>query len=292
MYVMTIDQRGSSTDADRVPGLLAELRTLSTAGRFERSVGDEVQGVVERPDEVVEIALHALRSGRWYVGIGVGQVDLPLPASPREGSGAAFVAARLAVDRAKAAASHVAVAVVAGVVPASVRRTDAAPSAAPPEADGSALEGSALDGPAPDGPAGAPAGARACANAEAVLRLIGRLVQDRTAAQWKVVDALRSVQHGHAGTHGTQKIAARKLGITEQSVSRALLRSGWQEEWAARPAAEMLLALAHGLITGTGGLKIPDARNPGPRSPRARGADALNADALNADAQNGTEGDR
>ncbi|QCB98319.1 MarR family transcriptional regulator [Arthrobacter sp. PAMC25564] len=224
MYVMTIDQRGSTADVDRVPALLAELGTLSTAGRFERSVGDEVQGVVERPDEVVEIALHALRSGRWYVGIGVGAVDLPLPASPREGSGPAFVAARLAVDRAKAAAAHVPLSVVSGTLPTR--------NAAPP-ADGSAAV-SAVS-----------AGTRACANAEAVLRLIGRLVQDRTAAQWKVVDVLRSVQQGHPGTHGTQKMAARKLGITEQSVSRALLRSGWQEEWAARPAAEMLLAFAH-----------------------------------------------
>ena len=224
MYVMTIDQRGSSADVDRVPGLLAELAGLSTAGRFERSVGDEVQGVVERPDEVVEIALHALRSGRWYVGIGVGAVDLPLPASPREGSGPAFVAARVAVENAKSGSAHVPVAVVSG----GLRRGAAAPS-----------------------PAGS-AGARACANAEAVLRLIGRLVQDRTAAQWKVVDVLRSVQHGHSGTHGTQKITARELGITEQSVSRALLRSGWQEEWAARPAAEMLLSFAHGVITGAG----------------------------------------
>jgi hypothetical protein len=255
MYVMTIDQRGSSTDVDRVPGLLAELGALSTAGRFERSVGDEVQGVVERPDEVVEIALQALRSGRWYVGIGVGQVDLPLPASPREGSGPAFVAARLAVDRAKAAASHVPLAVVAAVVPG-------APGGAPGAVPGGARRGDA----APE----ASAGARACANAEAVLRLIGRLVQDRTAAQWKVLDVLRSVQHGHAGTHGTQKIAARKLGITEQSVSRALLRSGWQEEWAARPAAEMLLALAHGLITGTGGWKIPDPQEPDPDRPPGR----------------------
>src|SRR6476661_8161309 len=114
MYVMTIDQRGSTGDIDRVPGLLKGLSALSTAGRFERSVGDEVQGVVERADEVVEIALHALRSGRWYVGIGVGEVDLPLPASPREGSGPAFVAARAAVDRAKAAAAHVPLAVIAG----------------------------------------------------------------------------------------------------------------------------------------------------------------------------------
>jgi hypothetical protein len=40
------------------------------------------------------------------------------------------------------------------------------------------------------------------------------------------------------------------LGISEQSVSRAVLRSGWQEEWAARPAAEMLLATAHRLVLG------------------------------------------
>ena len=227
MYVMTIDQRGSTGDIDRVPGLLEGLSALSTAGRFERSVGDEVQGVVERADEVVEIALHALRSGRWYVGIGVGEVDLPLPASPREGSGPAFVAARSAVDRAKGAAAHVPLAVVAG---RDRRRANAATTAA-------------------DGASGSQ-GARACANAEAVLRLIGRLVQDRTAAQWKVVDVLRSVRHDTHGTHGSQKIAAQKLGITEQSVSRAVLRSGWQEEWAARPAAELLLTLAHDSTEG------------------------------------------
>jgi hypothetical protein len=227
MYVMTIDQRGSTGDVDRVPGLLKELSALSTAGRFERSVGDEVQGVVERADEVVEIALHALRSGRWYVGIGVGEVDLPLPASSREGSGPAFVAARAAVDRAKGAAAHVPLAVVGG----RDRRRANAVSAAADGANGSQ-------------------GAKACANAEAVLRLIGRLVQDRTAAQWKVVDVLRSVRHDTHGTHGTQKIAAQKLAITEQSVSRAVLRSGWQEEWAARPAAELLLTLAHDSIEG------------------------------------------
>ncbi|CAI3795480.1 MarR family transcriptional regulator [Pseudarthrobacter sp. MM222] len=231
MYVMTIDQRGSTTDVDRVPELLTQLSALSSSGRFERSVGDEVQGVLELPAEVVEIALHALRGGRWYVGIGVGAVDRPLPASPREGSGPAFVAARLAVDRAKASAAHVPLA----VVPGGARRGHA-PS---PEASAGRGAGAGEDG------------ARACANAEAVLRLIGRLVQDRTDAQWKVVDVLRTVQHGQSSTHGTQKIAARKLGITEQSVSRALLRSGWQEEWAARPAAEMLLSLANGLITGT-----------------------------------------
>ena len=92
---------------------------------------------------------------------------------------------------------------------------------------------------------------------------------------------LRSVQHGHSGTHGTQKIAAQNLGITEQSVSRALLRSGWQEEWAARPAAEMLLALADGLTVGT---RTP-AGPPGDRGPRTSAG-------LRKPAPARTEGDR
>jgi hypothetical protein len=167
------------------------------------------------------------------VGIGIGPVNEPQPVSPREGSGAAFVAARQAVDRAKAAASHVPVAVVSG----GVRR-------------GAAVTGDAE------------AGARACANAEAVLRLVGRLIRERTEAQWRVVDALRAKNGRDPGRHGQQKQVARELGISEQSVSRAIIRSGWQEEWAARPAVEMLLATAHGLILDASG---PEAPNRGER---------------------------
>ncbi|WP_104137273.1 MarR family transcriptional regulator [Arthrobacter sp. ZGTC131] len=242
MYVMTIDQRGSSTDIDRVPELLDDLRRFTNV-RFERSVGDEVQGVVDDPAAVVEVALHALRSGLWYVGIGVGPVNLPQPASPREGSGTAFVAARRAVDRAKAAASHVPLAVVSG----GVQRGLPAPA-------GGGARGS--------DPGRGDDGVRACANAEAVLRLIGRLVRERTEAQWRVIDALRAKNERDPGRHGLQKQVARELGISDQSVSRAILRSGWQEEWAARPAAEMLLATAHRLIPDT---VSPDASNRGER---------------------------
>lgn len=227
MYVLTIDQRSSSTDVDRVPGFLEELHRICPG--FERSVGDEVQGVLREPRDVVEVSLYALRSGLWYVGIGIGSVNEPQPASPREGSGAAFVAARQAVERAKAAGSHVPVAVVSG----------------------GAGRGAAATGEAE-------AGVRACANAEAVLRLVGRLVQERTEAQWRVVDALRA-RNGHdPGRHGQQKHVARDLGISEQSVSRAIIRSGWQEEWAARPAVEMLLATAHGLVLKTARPEAPD----------------------------------
>jgi hypothetical protein len=219
MYVLTIDQRGSSTDADRVPELIAELAKLTPAA-FERSVGDELQGLIEEPAEAVDVALHALRSGHWYIGIGIGAVMLATGASPREGTGTGFVAARKAVELAKSASGHVPLSVVSG----SIGRTAEVPQHARE-------------------------GALACANAEAVLRLIGRLVQERTAAQWRVVDRLRRLQDG-GGRHGSQKQVAKELGITEQSVSRTVLRSGWQEEWAARPAAAMLLAHAHSQIEG------------------------------------------
>ncbi|MGO4188395.1 MarR family transcriptional regulator [Pseudarthrobacter sp. TAF60_1] len=214
MYVLTIDQRGSTTDVDRVPGLIDALRSL-TPDPFERSVGDELQGVVERAADVVDIALHALRDGHWYVGIGIGAVQLLPGGSPREGSGSGFVAARKAVEIAKGAAAQVPL----SVVPGSIGR-------------GRGLPPSAGEG------------ATSSANAEAVLRLIGRVVQQRTPAQWRVADRLRA--HGGGDIrHGSQKRVAQELGISEQSVSRAVLRSGWQEEWAARPAAAMLLEYAH-----------------------------------------------
>ncbi|HEV7167663.1 MAG TPA: hypothetical protein VGN49_06790, partial [Micrococcaceae bacterium] len=94
MFVLTMDQRGSQQGADRVPELLAMLHDAPWVLPFERSVGDEVQGVMSDANAVVEVALRVLRTGQWYVGIGVGEVKQPLPASPREASGPAFVAAR------------------------------------------------------------------------------------------------------------------------------------------------------------------------------------------------------
>ncbi|MFF1254037.1 MarR family transcriptional regulator [Pseudarthrobacter sp. NPDC058329] len=217
MYVLTIDQRGSSSDVDRVPDLISALQDVTPAA-FERSVGDELQGVVEHAPEVVDIALQALRSGYWYVGIGIGNVQLASGQSPREGSGSGFVAARKAVELAKTAAGQVPLSVVSGTM-----------------------------GRGRDIPPHAKEGANATANAQAVLRLMGRIVQQRTEAQWRVVDRLRAFQSGE-GRHGSQKHVAHELGITEQSVSRAVLRSGWQEEWAARPAAAMLLDYAHSHI--------------------------------------------
>lgn len=111
MFVVDLDQRGSRRGTDQVPALLDRLRDVPALRAFERTVGDEVQGVLDDPDDVVRLVLGVLRAGGWSVGVGAGPVDEPLPASPREGSGAAFVLAREAVEAAKSRARPVSLAV-------------------------------------------------------------------------------------------------------------------------------------------------------------------------------------
>ena len=102
MFVITADQRGSRTTSDRVPHLLTQLPQLpGTLLPFERTVGDEVQAVLDEADSVTELVLQLLRIGGWSVGIGAGAVQQPLPASTREAAGPAFIAAREAVEAAK-----------------------------------------------------------------------------------------------------------------------------------------------------------------------------------------------
>ena len=152
---MTVDQDASTRRGDLVPGLLDRLEDV-LAGEpgvvrgFERTVGDEVQGVLEDASTVVTAALEMLRLGGWAVGIGVGPADLPLPVTSRAASGPVFVRARAAVERARGRGSAVPLAVDAG-----------------------------------DGPGAAPA-----AEAEAVLRLLGGVVGRRSPAGWEVVDLL------------------------------------------------------------------------------------------------------
>ncbi|MCE5291074.1 MAG: hypothetical protein LLG14_17820 [Nocardiaceae bacterium] len=109
MFVMTIDQRRSRRDVDRVDTVLEALATYETFRPFERTAGDEVQGVVAAPEIVIDVAVALIEDGHWSVGIGVGPVEVPLPAVTRAGRGVAFEAARAAVTRAKSAAGGVAI---------------------------------------------------------------------------------------------------------------------------------------------------------------------------------------
>lgn len=195
MFVVTIDQRGSRIRGDKVPELLGLLASIETVLPFERSVGDEIQGVIRDPDAVVEAVARVLRERDWYIGIGLGQMDLPLPKNSREASGNAFVAAREAVDAAKKTGER---------VPLCVKTPLAA-------------------------------AAEWAAAAEAVLVLAGDVIRRRSEAEWRVLDALA------AAPDASQKEVARKLGISPQAVSKAIVRAGRHEVRQGRDAAALLL---------------------------------------------------
>jgi hypothetical protein len=119
VWVLTIDQVDSRRVGDQVEAFLAHLGALADPRRlppgavraFERTVGDEVQGVLDDAPLVVDVALAVLRRGGWSVGVGAGDVRTPLPASARAAEGPAFVLAREAVEAAKSRASAVPIAV-------------------------------------------------------------------------------------------------------------------------------------------------------------------------------------
>lgn len=104
MFVLTIDQRRSRADEDRVPLLLAQLEPIPVASPFVRTAGDEVQGVITDPEGVVVIIDKLLRSGKWRCGIGAGAGELffakDAPDS-RSGRVDAFVLAREALESVK-----------------------------------------------------------------------------------------------------------------------------------------------------------------------------------------------
>mgnify|MGYP001033806322 FL=1 len=75
------------------------------------------------------------------------------------------------------------------------------------------------------------------ADAEAVLRLVGWMIRRRNRGQWETVRALRE------DPGATQAQLAQQLGVTQQTVSRAMKTSGWREESAAHPLAVRLLSM-------------------------------------------------
>ncbi len=100
--VVTADQQASRQHPDGVPAALAALSGLGLDQGvllgFERTVGDEIQGVCGRPEAVVDVVLRLTRLGGWRIGVGIGAAELPLPESTRQARGPAFVAARDAVE--------------------------------------------------------------------------------------------------------------------------------------------------------------------------------------------------
>ena len=216
MIVLTVDQRGSTHADDRVPAVLEQLGEWAhdRAGLvvpFERTVGDEIQGVVAGTDAgaqlAVDLTLELLRDQGWSVGVGVGLVELPLPKVSRNGRGPAFYRARDAVERAKTRARGASVAV-------------------------EGAEGQT--------------GAKRATEVESLLRLLGAVRARRTSQGWEVVDVLSGLDD----KPGRQKVAAHLLKVSEQAVSQRIRAALWQEEDAVRPVVVRLLAELNNLAEG------------------------------------------
>ena len=99
--VLIADQVSSRSAADAVPTALAALSAIPMLLPFERTAGDEIQGLTDDPAAISRTVCKLTRLGDWRIGIGVGSVDLPLPDSTRAARGAAYLAARIAIARAR-----------------------------------------------------------------------------------------------------------------------------------------------------------------------------------------------
>lgn len=176
LAVMTIDQRGSRRDVDRVEDLLTTLVPEQFDGTtfdgwllpFERTAGDEVQGVLTDPALVLELTLRCARARRWSVGIGLGSMRTPIPDSTREASGPAFENARAAVNRAKGT-----------------------------------LEAVAVQGPDP----------AASGYAEAVLRTLATVLRRRSSAGWQAVDL---IAEGRTQTETADILGISKQAVSQR----------------------------------------------------------------------------
>lgn len=270
MIVLTVDQRGSTYAADRVPEILAELADL-TRGRegvvvpFERTVGDEVQGILRGGRAgaglAVDLVLQLLRDQGWSIGIGVGAVDGPLPAVSREARGFAFYRARDAVERAKTRSKGMSVA-VEGPPPGAPDRPaeDGAAEHAAGSTAGSTT-GSTTGSTADDA-----AGADLAGEVEALLRLLAAIRARRTPQGWEVADTLASLPD----RPGRQRIVAQSLGVSEQAVSQRVRAALWQEEEAVRPIVVRLLAELSGSVVVEPAATTGPVAEPGKRKKMKR----------------------
>lgn len=195
MFVVMYDQKTCKVTTDHIPTLLDSLAGVPTVAPFQRVGTSEVQGVLDDPIAVRHAVLAGLRPGVWNIGIGAGPVeDGSYHAGIAGGRGVAFVAARTAVENAKGRLTGIAVR--AGIN-------------------------------------GSPGSAWA-ADCEAVWTFVAGVVQDRTEAQWRAVDAVDQAE--------TKASAAKTLGISPATIGGNLRLSQISEERAAYGALDRLLA--------------------------------------------------
>jgi len=111
-YVLAVGRRAGRRPADRVGEALRVLSAGEGAPEllpFERTAGDEFQGVLAAAADTVDVVLRLVRLGGWSIGVGAGPVQTPLPDGTRGAAGPAFLGARRAVEAARSRPARVAV---------------------------------------------------------------------------------------------------------------------------------------------------------------------------------------
>jgi hypothetical protein len=207
-WVVNVDQRRSRREPDRVPAALTALEQIpGVLLGFERTAGDEIQGLLAEAAGVVAVVVALARfdvlegsaGPGWRIGIGLGEVEDEAVGSTREARGPAYLAAREAVER-------------AGRAPGGLVLLAADPERA-----------------------------EAAVRAETALVLLRGVLAQRSAKGWEVVDLLDGTDVQRAEK---QSDVAAKLGISESAVSQRLDRAGWQEGIRAAELARHLLVQA------------------------------------------------
>ena len=113
MFAITADQIDSRSGPDLASDgleLLTRVGGVHLALPADRTAGDEVQALTADARTALDLVLALLRTERWSVGLGIGDVRTPLPAATRAATGGALIAAREAVEAAKRRHSRIAVA--------------------------------------------------------------------------------------------------------------------------------------------------------------------------------------
>lgn len=214
MFVITADQVGSRAHADRVNDMLTTLNARpDLVLPAERTVGDELQLLTADAAAALDIILVLTRTGTWSVGCGVGGVQHPLGSSVRSSSGAAFVAARDAVERAKSTPTRFALRGATGAAGADSSDTDSE----------------------------ATSETHSATHAEALIDLLLVVRSRRTDEGWELTDLLA------AGL--TQAESASRLGITPQAASQRARATDWRVEKAAVPALISVLEAVDSVVT-------------------------------------------
>ncbi|WOP18194.1 transposase [Raineyella sp. LH-20] len=215
VFVVTADQRRSRRGPDRVPEALDAVATVPAEHvllPFERTAGDEIQGLLGSAVGVVAVVRRLVRLRDWRIGIGVGAVDLPLATSTRAARGTAYLAARTAVEQARGPSVGIALRDGRAQTAAGPAQEPAAPTAVADAADAAVWR------------------------AESALLVWGALLVRRSAEGWEVADLL---DDGLSTT-----AAARTLGISASAASQRTTRAAYAEDRRGAALAITLLAEA------------------------------------------------